>query len=388
MSCSASSRDIVQRQRRGRPRRVHRRSDMTRTAHGSNPHPEIDVPGEGILGHSAVLRAVLAQVDRVASTDATVLIFGETGTGKELIARAIHRQSLRANHALVKVNCSAVPRELFESEFFGHARGSFTSAHTDRAGRFQLAHKGTLFLDEIGDLPLEQQPKLLRVLQEGQFERLGDSATCQVDVRVVAATHRDLGALVAKGQFREDLFYRLHVVPLELPPLRARKNDIPELAAHFVTRAARRFGVPEPALTDDVCARLVHHDWPGNVRELDNLLQRAVILSRGAGTLQLPPLTDGLRTSPTPAPPPPTTFVGVAREHILAVLRDTRGVIGGPAGAAARLGLKRTTLQAMMHRLGIEPLDVATARGRLAADAFASPPMSMSAVIRVGERET
>jgi len=348
---------------------------MIKTARGSIPHPEIDVPGEGILGHSAAIRAVLAQVDRIASTDVTVLILGESGTGKELIARAIHRQSLRANHALVKVNCSTVPRELFEREFFDHARGSFTAAQTDRAGRFQLAHKGTLFLDEIGDLPLELQPKLLRVLQEGQFERVGDSTTSHVDVRVVAATHRDLGALVAEGQFREDLFYRLHVVPLELPPLRARKDDIPELAAHFVARAARRFGVPEPALTVDVCARLVQHDWAGNVRELDNLLQRAVILSRGASTLQLPPLADWRRTSLTPAP---TTLVSVAREHILAVLRDTRGVIGGPDGAAARLGLKRTTLQAMMRRLGIEPLDVAMARGRLAADAFASPPMSLA----------
>jgi transcriptional regulator with GAF, ATPase, and Fis domain len=335
------------------------------------PVPEVHVPGEGILGHSAALRAVLAQVDRIASTDATVLILGESGTGKELVARAIHRQSLRAHHALVKVNCSAVPRELFESEFFGHVRGSFTGAHTDRAGRFQLAHKGTLFLDEIGDLPLELQPKLLRVLQEGQFERVGDSTTSHVEVRVVAATHRDLGALVAKGKFREDLLYRLHVLPIDLPPLRARKDDIPELAAHFVARAARRFGVPEPALTVDVCAQLVQHDWPGNVRELDNFLQRAVILSCGASTLQLPPLADGRRTSPAA----PTTLVDVVREHILAVLCDTGGVIGGPAGAAARLGLKRTTLQAMMRRVGISRLDIAMARDRLAA-AFASP-MSM-----------
>jgi formate hydrogenlyase transcriptional activator len=307
----------------------------------------------GILGNNPALRRVLELVDVIAETDATVLIMGETGTGKELIARAIHRRSRRADQPLVTVNCGAVPRELFESEFFGHARGSFTGAIRDRPGRFQLAHRGTIFLDEVGELPLELQPKLLRVLQEGQFESVGDNTTHHVDVRVVAATHRDLHASVAEGRFREDLFYRLNVVPLEVPPLRARKDDIPLLAADLVSRLARRLGLPEPMLTDEVCDRLVGYDWPGNVRELENVLQRAVILSQDAPVLQLPPFERRASGAPPAEPTPPATLEGVARTHILATLRETNGVVGGPLGAAARLGVKRTTLQTMMRRLGI-----------------------------------
>src|SRR5262249_41439952 len=234
-----------------------------------------------IVGQSPSLTKILSQLELVARTDATVLILGESGTGKELAAREIHERRRRASRPLIKVNCSAVPPDMFESEFFGHVRGPFPGALRDRPGRFQLAHGGTIFLDEVGALPLELQPKLLRVLQEGQYERVGEDTTRQVDVRVIAATNRDLPAEVRAGRFREDLYYRLNVFPIELPPLRARKDDIPPLAAHFVCVAAHRLGVAEPRITLQDFDDLSGYDWPGNVRELQNVIERAVILSRG-----------------------------------------------------------------------------------------------------------
>ena len=247
-----------------------------------------------ILGRSAALKRVLRQVEMVATTDASVLILGETGTGKELIARAIHQRSPRAHKPLVKVNCGSIPRELFESEFFGHTRGSFTGAIRDRVGRFQLADGGTLFLDEVGEIPLELQSKLLRVLQEGEFERVGDEATRRVNVRVVAATNRDLRQEAEEGRFRLDLFYRLGVFPMEVPPLRDRREDIPELAAYFVRQACARFHVPEPRLIERELDRARQYDWPGNVRELQNVVERAVILAQdGMLTFDLPQPKNG-----------------------------------------------------------------------------------------------
>jgi formate hydrogenlyase transcriptional activator len=278
------------------------------------------------------------------------LINGETGTGKELIAEAIHKCSDRSNGPFVKVNCAAIPAGLLESELFGHERGAYTGAVTRGIGRFERANHGTLFLDEIGDLPLELQPKLLRVMQERQFERLGGGATIQADVRVICATHRNLVEMVDERQFRADLFYRLSVFPIELPPLRDRSEDIPLLVQHFAMDYAARMNKRITAISEDFMTALVRHSWPGNVRELQNFIERSVILSTGAilnGSL--PELTC------TPKSSAPVTLEDAERSHILQTLSRTEGVVGGPNGAAARLGLKRTTLISMMRRLGIHP---------------------------------
>jgi formate hydrogenlyase transcriptional activator len=307
-----------------------------------------------IVGKSAALRAVLSQVEIVAPTDSTVLIFGETGTGKELVARAIHEASERRGRALVKVNCAAIPTGLLESELFGHEKGAFTGAIAQRIGRFELAHRGTLFLDEVGDIPSALQPKLLRVLQEQEFERLGSTRTIRVDVRVVAATNADLAEKVADRQFREDLYYRLNVFPVVMPPLRNRREDIALLVHHFVRKFARRMKRRIETIPAAAMKALQKHDWPGNVRELENFVERAVILSRGADLE--PPLAE-LEPQGNPAAATSAddsiTLAEAEREHILRALKDTNGVIGGPAGAAARLGTKRTTLQYRMKKLGI-----------------------------------
>ncbi len=310
-----------------------------------------------IIGESAALRRVLKQVETVAPTDSTVLIRGETGTGKELVARALHELSPRRERTFVKLNCAAIPTGLLESELFGHERGAFTGAVSQKIGRFELAHRGTLFLDEVGDIPLELQPKLLRVLQEQEFERLGSTRTVKVDVRLAAATHRDLARMVADGRFREDLYYRLNVFPVVLPPLRERRDDIPRLVRHFTQGFARRMGRRIETIPSAVMEALVRYPWPGNVRELQNVIERAVILSPGT-TLQIP-LGD-LRPAATDAPAPADAAVTLAdaeREHILAALRDSGWVLGGPKGAAARLGMKRSTLYKKMKKLGISRLD-------------------------------
>jgi formate hydrogenlyase transcriptional activator len=303
-----------------------------------------------IIGASPAFKEVLRQVEVVAPTDATVLLQGETGTGKELIARAVHQQSARRHHPLVTVNCAAIPAGLLESELFGHERGAFTGALAQRLGRFELAHQGTLFLDEIGDLPLELQPKLLRVLQEREVERVGGSRTRHVDVRLVAATNRDLGQMVDSGHFRADLYYRLNVFPITVPPLRQRVEDIPLLVRHFVHTYARPLGKRLDTIPAEALAALTCYEWPGNVRELQNVIERAVILAHD-GVLR--PV---LPTRPQPLQPSrmgDRTLAEVQREYIEQVLRDASGIIGGPHGAAARLGLKRTTLLSRMARLGI-----------------------------------
>jgi formate hydrogenlyase transcriptional activator len=305
-----------------------------------------------IVGENASLREVLKHVETVASTDSTVLVCGETGTGKELIARAVHELSERRERTFVKLNCAAIPTGLLESELFGHEKGAFTGAISQKIGRFELAHQGTLFLDEVGDIPPELQPKLLRVLQEQEFERLGSTRTVRVDVRLVAATNRDLGKLVSEGQFRNDLYYRLNVFPIVLPPLRERRDDIPRLARHFTQRFARRMGRRIETIPTETMEALTRYSWPGNVRELQNVIERAVILSQG-GLLEVP-LGD-LRSMPQIGEPSSATatLADAEREHILNTLSDTGWVIGGPKGAAARLGMKRSTLQWKMKRLGI-----------------------------------
>jgi len=313
---------------------------------------------EEIIGESPALRQILAQIERVAPTDSTILIRGETGTGKELIARAIHNLSSRRGRTLVKVNCAAIPMGLLESELFGHERGAFTGAISQRIGRFELAHQGTLFLDEVGDIPLELQPKLLRVLQEQQFERLGSTRTQQVDVRLIAATNCDLEKMVAEKQYRSDLYYRLNVFPVTLPPLRHRPEDILLLVRFFAQRFARRMKKPIESIPSKTSAALTRYHWPGNVRELENVIERAVILSRGP-ELEVPLGELGVIPEATPAPlKPPTasavsTLQSVERDHILQILEETKWLVAGPAGAAARLGMKRTTLQAKMRKLGI-----------------------------------
>jgi formate hydrogenlyase transcriptional activator len=307
-----------------------------------------------IIGASPVLAQVLRQVEIVATTDATVLIHGETGTGKELIARAIHNLSARAAHPFVKVNCAAIPRDLLESELFGHEKGAFTGAIARRIGRFELAHEGTLFLDEIGEMPLDLQPKLLRVLQEQEFERLGGARTVKTDVRLVAATNRDLAAMVRGQQFRDDLYYRLNVFPVTVPPLRERHEDIDSLVRHFVERYARRNNRPAFRIPDEVMEALRRYPWPGNVRELQNVIERAVILSAD-GVLRVP-LSDAGRLHSQAALPTSaaaSTLEDVERAHILQVLQATGWVVGGPKGAAGRLGLKRSTLRSRMEKLGI-----------------------------------
>jgi len=308
----------------------------------ARPFPEI-------IGKSAALAAVLKQTETVAKTDTTVVILGETGVGKELIARAIHTSSSRRDRQFAKLNCAAIPTALLESELFGHERGAFTDARTQKLGRFEVAHGGTLFLDEIGDLPLEVQPKLLRVLQEQEFERLGSSRTIRVDVRVIAATNRNLAQMVADGRFREDLYYRLNVFPITVPPLRDRREDIAALACFFVKRYADRLHKAIDTIPPDALHALTKWHWPGNVRELASFLERAVILSEG-DTLHVPAIDIG---SPAQQRPANGTLEAVERDVILRALDESRGVIAGPRGAAAKLGLKRTTLAAKMQRLGI-----------------------------------
>ena len=303
-----------------------------------------------IVGNSTPLEAVLEKVERVAPTSSTVLVQGETGTGKELIAKAIHNISPRYDHPFVKVNCAAIPSDLLESELFGHEKGAFTGAIAQKVGRFELADKGTLFLDEVGDIPLPLQPKLLRVLQEYEFERLGSARTHRIDVRVVAATHRDLEQMVNRGEFRSDLYYRLNVFPVLLPPLRARQEDIPPLVTHFVDFYGRQIGKPIKHVTEETMAALISYPWPGNVRELQNLIERAVILS-----------CDGVLANPLPSNHQETvtvisnstTLKEVDRALILQALEGACWMIGGPEGAAAKLGLKRTTLLYKMKKLGI-----------------------------------
>jgi DNA-binding NtrC family response regulator len=306
-----------------------------------------------IVGHSAALRRVLQEVAIVAPTDATVLIYGETGTGKELIARALHHLSTRRPHNFVTLNCAAIPPGLLESELFGHEKGAFTGALTQRLGRFELANRGTLFLDEIGDLPLELQPKLLRVLQEQAFERLGSSRTLCTNVRLVAATHRDLLAMVQQGTFREDLYYRLHIFPLTVPPLRERRDDIPLLVRHFAQQYAHQMHKQIAPIPAEAMAELVHYDWPGNVRELQNVIERAVILSsHGVLCPQVPVRSPGA-CSAAPVSPRSETLDDAMRAHILDALHATNWVVAGPHGAAARLGMKRSTLASRMAKLGI-----------------------------------
>jgi formate hydrogenlyase transcriptional activator len=309
-----------------------------------------------IVGNSPALEAVLKKVERVAPTSATVLIQGETGTGKELLAKAIHNISPRYDRPFVKVNCAAIPLDLLESELFGHEKGAFTGAIAQRIGRFELADKGTLFLDEVGDIPRPLQPKLLRVLQEQEFERLGSGRTHHVDVRVVAATHRDLEQMVKSNEFRSDLFYRLNVFPVLLPPLRARYEDIPALVTHFVDFYGRRIGKPIQQIPEETMSALRSYAWPGNVRELQNLIERGVILSH-----------DGVLPNPLPSNHQETvtvisksnTLKEVDRALILQVLETAAWMIGGPEGAAAKLGVKRTTLIYKMKKLGIfRPQDV------------------------------
>jgi formate hydrogenlyase transcriptional activator len=305
---------------------------------------------EQIIGNSLVLEAVLEQVERVAPTDSTVLIEGETGTGKELIAQAIHNISSRCGRPFVRLNCAAIPLDLLESELFGHERGAFTGAIAQKIGRFELADKGTLFLDEVGDIPPALQPKLLRVLQEQEFERLGSTRTHQVDVRLVAATNRDLTEMVNRGQFRSDLYYRLNVFPVLLPPLRARPEDIPALVKHFAEIFGRRMGRQIEHIPAETMSALNSYQWPGNIRELQNLIERAVILSKDGV------LPNSLPTTGTEAVRM-TTAEGTLRESeralILRTLEGVNWVIGGPKGAAAKLGLKRTTLIHKMQKLGI-----------------------------------
>ena len=303
-----------------------------------------------VIGESPAFLSVLADVRKVAATDSTVLVTGETGTGKELIVRAIHAMSLRKDKLLVKVNCAALPAGVIESELFGHEKGAFTGALARKVGRFELAHRGTLFLDEVGDLPLELQGKLLRVLQEGEFERVGGTQTIQVDVRLIAATNRDLQRAVGEERFRADLFYRLNVFPLVLPPLRKRPEDIPRLARHFAMDFASKMGKPVGALTADVLEKLTAYSWPGNVRELQNVIERAVILSpRGRFVLGDAP-SSSAGGGPKKAA---RSLEEVERQHIAAVLEETGWRVSGDRGAARILGLKRTTLEARLKKLGI-----------------------------------
>jgi formate hydrogenlyase transcriptional activator len=307
---------------------------------------------EGIIGHSPALRKVLQMVEDVGSGDSTVLLLGETGTGKELVARAIHRRSRRKDQSFVKLNCAAIPCGLLESELFGHERGAFTGAISQKIGRLELAHQGSLFLDEIGDIPLELQPKLLRVLQEREFERLGSTRTKQVDIRIIAATHRDLEGMILEKQFRSDLFYRLNVVPILLPALRARSEDIPLLVRHFVQVFSRRIGKAIKFVPPSAMDALSRHQWPGNIRELENVIERAVILSPGPA-LRISHGDLKTRLAPDYGADHRRTLEEVERDHILKTLKETRWTLSGPSGAAARLGLNRSTLYFRMKKLGI-----------------------------------
>ena len=309
---------------------------------------------EEIVGESSGLKRVLKQVEDVAGTDATVLILGETGTGKELIARAIHRLSPRRDNAFVKLNCSAIPLGLLESELFGHEKGAFTGAIAQKIGRLELAHQGTFFLDEVGDLPAELQPKILRALQEKEFERVGGTRTIPVNIRLVAATNRDLAKMVNAGQFRSDLYYRLRVFPVTIPPLRERRDDIPLLVRYFLASHSKRMGRHIETIPDETMKTLVRWHWPGNVRELENFIERSVILSPGA--VLRAPLAE-LEQIEESSGSADTNLEAAEREHILRVLRECKGIIGGAHGAAERLGLKRTTLNSKIKKLGIHRRD-------------------------------
>ena len=316
-----------------------------------------------IVGQSPSLRNLLQQIDLVAPTDASVLVLGESGTGKELVAREIHQRSLRKDRPMVKVNCASIPRELYESEFFGHVKGAFTGAVTDRAGRFDLADGGTLFLDEVGEIPLALQSKLLRVLQEGEFERVGDERTRRVNVRLIAATNRDLKQEIEANRFREDLYYRLNVFPIEVAPLRQRKEDIAILAAHFIKLSARKLNRPVPRLKQGDILQLQLYDWPGNIRELQNVIERAVITAH-AGRLRFDLPTDAQPKKPSPADTPQSREEATTitddemrrreRANILAALKQTKWKISGEDGAAELLGIKPTTLASRMKKMGIE----------------------------------
>ena len=306
---------------------------------------------DSIVGRRGGLRSILAQVEAVAPTNATILLTGETGTGKELIARAIHELSPRRSRNLVKVNCAAMPAGLLESELFGHERGAFTGAINSRVGRFALADRGTLFLDEIGDMPLELQPKILRVLQEREFEPVGSTRTTQVDVRIVAATNRDLRQMVQDGEFREDLYYRLNIFPIYLPPLRERKRDIPELVTYFVEQFAASMGKIVETVPEETMRSILSYSWPGNIRELQNYVARGVILSTD-GVFEPAKLEKFERATAEISNP---TLEDKVRQEILTACQRANWKLGGPRGAAARLGLKRTTLFYKMKRLGIAP---------------------------------
>ena len=312
---------------------------------------EQEAAPHGIIGNSRLLRSVLEQIAIVAPTDSTVLIQGETGTGKELIAQAIHNSSPRRHAPLVKLNCAAIPAGLIESELFGHERGAFTGALTQRIGRFEAANGGTLFLDEIGDLTLDLQAKLLRVLQEQEFERLGSTRSIRVNVRVVAATNRNLQQMVDNKEFRADLFYRLSVFPISLPPLRERPEDIPELVRHFMAKFAARMNKAVEEIPPVTMDAMVAYDWPGNVRQLQNFVEHGVILS--PGPIFEPPLSQ-LQSQKTSPAKNSKTLDDATRDHVLQALEETKWVVGGRHGAAARLGIARTTLIAKMRRLGIE----------------------------------
>jgi formate hydrogenlyase transcriptional activator len=312
---------------------------------------ELENGRHGVIGDSQAMKSTLDQIAVVAPTDSTVLIQGETGTGKELFAQAIHNLSRRSNAPLVTLNCAAVPAGLLESELFGHERGAFTGAVAQRIGRFEMAHGGTLFLDEIGDMALDLQAKLLRVLQEQEFERLGGTRTMRVNVRVVAATNRDLLQMVEAKEFRADLYYRLSVFPVSLPPLRDRPEDIPALARHFIARYAERMNKIVEEIPSETLEAMLAYDWPGNVRELQNFVERGVIVSKGP-TFQ--PSTGQLRGEKNNPARESKTLEDATRDHILQTLKETKGVVGGRHGAAARLGIARTTLVSKLRRLGIE----------------------------------
>lgn len=325
---------------------------MTRDTNLFDKQPNSETDFEGITGRSSGLRRVLQMVETVAWGDSTVLLLGETGTGKELIARAIHSHSPRSDRPFVKLNCAAIPTGLLESELFGHERGSFTGAIAQKIGRLEVAHQGSLFLDEIGDIPLELQPKLLRVLQEREFERLGSTRTQKVDIRIVAATHRDLEGMILEKTFRSDLYYRLNVFPIRVPPLRERPEDIPVLTQHFVQQATRRMRKTIDTIPSETMEALIRYRWPGNIRELENVIERAVILCPGP-VLRLSPRDLNPRVSPDQSVDRHQTLEEVERNHILKTLKETRWIVSGPSGAASRLGLNRSTLYFRMKKLGI-----------------------------------
>jgi formate hydrogenlyase transcriptional activator len=337
----------------GAPSEIVRPEDVAEESNASPAEESIPRAFEGMIGASQALTRVITHAKTVAPTDSTVLLEGETGTGKELVSRAIHTLSQRRGRNFVKFNCAAIPSGLLESELFGHERGAFTGATTRKLGRFEVADRGTLFLDEVGEIPLELQPKLLRVLQEQQFERLGGTHTQQVNVRLVAATNRNLAQMVSAKEFRDDLYFRLNVFPIVIPPLRERREDIPLLVEFFVQEFSQRMNKQIDTVLASTMEQLTNYSWPGNIRELQNFIERAVILTTGS-TLWVP--LDDLK-SPIETEPAATTLKEAESGHILKILRETHWVVGGPRGAAARLGLKRTTLMGKIRRLGLSRPD-------------------------------